>query len=292
MKRILVSGGSGFVSQNIIHYFESKGYDVWYLTRSITNNKNAISIDITNKSDVEHKIKLKQIDAIIHVAAFIPEPENKQELDLCQKVNFDSTNLLLKYSCENDIKKFIYISSLSIFDENKELVIDENTVPNPKSEYSISKLSAEYLCRFYYRNYGIEVPILRLGTVYGRGMNNNRMIPFFIKKCLESEEIEIYKPNIQLNLAYINDVVKVIENLLYANTAIYHFATETLTKKDLVERIVLCTNSNSKINFSKESYPELKMFSIKKIRSVLKQNDLSFYTVNEGLKDYIENCML
>lgn len=292
MKRILVTGGTGFLAQNIILYLESKGYDVWYLTRKFSNNIKAIVVDITEKLDLEQRIKLKHIDAIIHVAAYIPEPENKQELDLCQKVNFDGTNLLLKYSCENNIKKFIYISSLSIFDENKETIIDENTVPNPKSEYSISKLSAEYLCRFYHRNYGIVTPILRLGTIYGTGMNKNRMIPFFIQKCLLNETFDVYRSNIQLNIAYIKDVVNVIEKTLNAESTLYHFATESLTKKEMVQRIALITGSNSKINFTQESYNEIKKFSLQKIKSVLKENDALFYTFENGIKDYLNFCIL
>lgn len=288
MRKILLTGGCGFISQNIIQYLNSLGYDTWYLTRNPKIKRNSITIDITNRSDIELNLRLNQIDAIIHVAAHIPDPENKHDIDLCQKVNFDSTNILLKYCVDNNIKKFIYISSLSIFDENKDLFIDENTVPNPKTDYSISKLSAEYLCRFYYRNYGIEASILRLGTIYGSGMVKTRMIPFFIRQCLANKDFEIYKSNIQLNLAYISDVVKVVENLLYSPTSTYHFTTESITKKEMVERILLLTNSKSKIIFTNESIIDFKVFSINKIRMVLNQKNLNFHSINDGLNHYIK----
>lgn len=291
MKRILVTGGNGFLAKNTVLYLESKGYDVWILTRKFSDNKKAIVLDITNKLDIEQKINLGKIDAIIHIAAHIPEPENKQDFDLCQEVNFDSTNLLLKYSCDNNIKKFIYISSLSVFDNNEETIIDENTVPNPKSDYSISKLSAEYLCRYYSRNFDIETPILRLGTIYGPGMNKNRMIHFFVEKCLLNEPFDVYKSNIQLNIAYIKDVVKVIENMLNAQSTLYHFTSESFTKKEMIQRIALVTKSKSKIKFTQESDNIVKKFSIQRIKLNINGDDKSFYSFENGIRDYINNII-
>ncbi|HCT94552.1 MAG: hypothetical protein A2X19_06765 [Bacteroidetes bacterium GWE2_39_28] len=289
MNKIIITGGSGFLAKHTIKYLESKGYEVWDLTRKPNVRSQSIEIDITNRVDVETKISVDNIDAIIHLAAHIPTPENSPDIELCQKVNFDSTNFLLKFCCDNNIRRFIYISSLSIFDDNAEIIINEKSTPNPKSEYSISKLSAEYLCRFYSRNYQLIVPILRIGSIFGEGMNSSRMIPYFIKNCILNKKIEVYNSNLQLNISYIKDVVKIIEKLIYADSEIYHFTTNSISKRELVNSIAKVTSSNSKITYSDESIFIPKVFDINKIMTLIEGNTFSLYSLENGLTDFLKN---
>ena len=147
MEKILLSGGTGFVAKSLINYLRINNYDVWFLSRSKSEDPKSFQLDFTNPSEITKVLKNHSFDIIIHAAAHIPEPENKKDLGLCQKVNFNGTLHLLQFAVANNIKKFVYLSSISVFDGCSESVIDEKSTPCPDSDYANSKLSAEYLCR-------------------------------------------------------------------------------------------------------------------------------------------------
>ena len=289
MKKILITGGNGFIAKNLLEFLLTyKCYDVWFISRSFSDYPKSIKVDFTKKNELKKKLKKRNFDIIIHCAAYIPNLENKPDLLNCQIVNFDGTYNLLEYSIENNVKTFIYISSLAIFNGNESNCINEETIPQPNSDYALSKLSAEYLCRCYYRNYKIKTTILRLGTVYGLYMKKNRMINYFIEKCFNNEDIKVYDSNLVINTVYIKDVVRIIEKLIGCDCDEYNLAIDNITKEKIVKTIAKCLNSKSSLSFKPGKKSNSKNISISKIRKKLFGKDLKLFSFEEGIKDMIK----
>lgn len=289
MGKVLVSGGTGFVAKSLIEYLRANDYDVWFLSRSKSKDPKSFQVDFTNPSDLNKVLSNHFFDTIIHAAAQIPEPENKKDLELCQKVNFNGTSNLLQFAVVNNIRRFVYLSSISVFNGCNEKTINEETTPFPNSDYAISKLSAEYLCRYYSSTYDIKTPILRIGTVYGAGMNQSRMINFFIEKCKNHETFEIYNANIKLHTVYIKDVVEVISMLMNVNEGIYHLVTDTKSKGDIVKSIKKLVKSNSKITYKNNDAVYPMSFSIAKLKNIIFNNKQGFHDFESGIKDFVKH---
>lgn len=288
MEKILISGGNGFVAKTLISYLRSINHDVWFLSRSKSDDPKSFQLDFTNASEINMVLKENSFDLIIHAAAHIPEPENKKDLKLCQSVNFNGTMNLLQFAVANGVKRFLYLSTISIFNGSKEHVIDEETTPCPVSDYSNSKLSAEYLCRYFAKTYNLKVPILRIGTVYGIGMNRERMINFFIEKCKNHDPVDVYNANTKLHTIYIKDVVRVISKIMSKDDGTYHLVEDSLTKKEVVSIIAKCSNSNSNLSFVEKPGTNEMRYAKTKLISVLDQQDRSFYSFKSGIEDYIK----
>lgn len=287
MENIIVTGGAGFIAKSLIEHLETTGRNVWSLSRSKATER-TFQVDITNAEELTNSINLSKIETIIHVAAHIPQPENKLDLESCQSANFNGTLNLLEFARKKGVQKFIYISSLSMFDNCNYDVIDENTVPSPNTDYSISKLSAEYLCRYYQHTYNMEVTILRLGTIYGLGMNSTRLINYFVEQCINNETFAVYKANTQINISYLKDVLNVVEALISAESGIYHFANESFSKRQLVLAIKKVVNSQSIIEFDTDQDSQLKKFTMSKVEAIINKNSKPFYSFEDGIKEYIK----
>jgi len=287
VENIIVTGGAGFIAKSLIEHLETTGRNVWSLSRSKATER-TFQVDITNAEELTNSINLSKIETIIHVAAHIPQPENKLDLESCQSANFNGTLNLLEFARKKGVQKFIYISSLSMFDNCNYDVIDENTVPSPNTDYSISKLSAEYLCRYYQHTYNMEVTILRLGTIYGLGMNSTRLINYFVEQCINNETFAVYKANTQINISYLKDVLNVVEALISAESGIYHFANESFSKRQLVLAIKKVVNSQSIIEFDTDQDSQLKKFTMSKVEAIINKNSKPFYSFEDGIKEYIK----
>tara|TARA_R110001592_G_scaffold119404_1_gene322416 strand:- start:13834 stop:14703 length:870 start_codon:yes stop_codon:yes gene_type:complete len=288
MEKILVSGGTGFVAKHLIEFLRENNYDVWFFSRNKHNDPKSFQFDFTQSEEIGRALKGHNFDIIIHAAAHIPEPENKKDIDICQNVNFNGTSHLLHYAVSNNIKKFVYLSSISIFNGSRESLIDEESIPCPISDYANSKLSAEYLCKYFVDTYSLQIPILRIGTVYGPGMNESRMINYFINKCENNESIDVYNANMRLHTIYIKDVVNVISKIMHENYGVYHLVEDSLTKEEIVKIIARCSQSTSELSFKENTDTYQMIFSKLKLRRILNHENVPFHDFESGTKDFLK----
>lgn len=283
--KILITGGTGFISKNLITYLESKNYDVWFQTTKNSENKKAIHLNFTNYKELKKLSKYK-FDVIIHSAAYIPVPENKSD-KLCALVNFNGTLNLLKWSKKNNIKKFIYLSSISIFNGYYNNIIHSDTLPLSQSDYSNSKYAAEFLCNFYRNEYNLNLTILRLGTVFGNGMNECRMFKFFYNACFKNENLEITDSEFCLNMIYIKDAIKIIEKCISVKNGTFNIAPIQTSKYNLALTIKKLLKSNSKIKQIKGT-KKTNTYSYYDLQLILNDEKL-FLSLKESIIDYIKD---
>lgn len=250
MKKVLITGASGFVGYHLIEGAINAGLEVHAAVRPdsdishlATFQLSYVNLDYSSVPNLRLDIEAKQYDYIIH-AAGTTKAKTKAQYDL---VNAVYTRNLATAALEADIKleKFIFVSSLAALGPLSDLSaeIQESTAPNPVTNYGASKLLAElYLAKLA----DLPLLVIRPTAVYGA-----REKDLFILFDSINKGFEPYIGNFrqQLSFVYVKDLVSVIIKALtvphrhkaynisdgakYDRYALAKFAKKALNKKTI-----------------------------------------------------------
>jgi UDP-N-acetylglucosamine 4-epimerase len=225
MKRILVTGGAGFIGSNITDFLLEKNYRVRVLDNLSTGNKNNLSHhsenpnfefmygDITN---LEHLRKAcKDVDAICHQAALGSVPRSIEDPLSSHNANVNGYLNLLVAAKENNMKRVVYASSSSVYGDEPNLPKVEPRIGKQLSPYAVTKYIDELYGRLFSELYGMECIGFRYFNVFGPRQDPNgpyaAVIPKFID-CLKKG----IAPTINGDGTYSRDFTYV-ENVVQAN---------------------------------------------------------------------------
>ncbi len=223
LKRILVTGGSGFIGSHLCKLLVNEGYNIRIFDNlfrgkttnigSIKDNIEFIQGDITNKNSVENI--LEDIDTVIHLAAingtkFFYEIPHK-----VLSVNIIGTINILNAAINSGVKRFVFSSSSETYGFPKTFPTNENhilqimDIKNPRFSYSISKIAGESLVINYAKQFGFDYTILRYHNAYGPSMGNEHVITEFIRRVINNEKFTVQGNGSQMrSFCYISDIVK------------------------------------------------------------------------------------
>ena len=123
--------------------------------------------------------------------------------------NISSTQVMLEAAKEaQNLKKFIFASTSSVYGDAETLPTHEQICPKPVSPYGITKLAAERLCGLYHKNFGVPFVGLRYFTVYGPRQRPDMAFHKFYKAMLEDNAIPIYGDGLQTrDFTFVSDAV-------------------------------------------------------------------------------------
>jgi dTDP-glucose 4,6-dehydratase len=194
-KRIIVTGGNGFIGFNFIHYMMSNHPDLQIVnidkktgSELVSKNYHFINDDICNI----HKIKnIGKIDCIVHFAAESHVDKSISDARDFIKSNIVGTYELLEFARKHEIR-FHHVSTDEVFGSIQEGFFDENSSYNPLNPYSASKASSDHLVRSYYNTYGLPVTITNCSNNYGPFQLIEKFIPLAITNVLRGFEIPVY----------------------------------------------------------------------------------------------------
>lgn len=235
--KILVTGASGFIGSHLIKYL-SKTYTIHGLSRS-KKSHNIFQISLLDKQKLAKHMKKHKYDVVVHLAASL---EENTPLDMFVK-NCISTANILECCVETNVAKVIFSSSQLVYGKSEYLPVDEDHPKNPTSNYALSKLICEEICKMYHNTYGISMQILRLSSVYGPYQPSKYIIPTMIANSVNNKDIEIhhYKNGLQLmDFVHVNDVCKAILLACKSKSkfGIYNIASgKPITANDIVDKI-------------------------------------------------------
>lgn len=215
---ILITGGSGFLGQNIIRRLTREGHSVTCFDRYEAPfleecGAQFIPGDISEVKQLEGT--LTGVDAVIHMACTIlPQMSNSDPLfDVV--TNVGGSLHLLDAAVKNKVKKVIFFSSGgTVYGVPRQVPIPETHPTNPTCSYGISKLMVEKYLRLYRELYGLNTCSLRLANPYGpyqRVKSAQGAIPVFCYKALTGAPIEIWGDgSVRRDFIYVDDVVSAV----------------------------------------------------------------------------------
>ena len=178
MRKILVTGSSGFVGQALCVGLVAQQFDVLAAARSdivVPGCKPLIVNNIDAKT--EWTSALADVDVVVHLAArvHVMNDTSVDPLAEFRQVNVDGTLNLARQAASAGVKRFIFISSVKVNGEHTEAgkPFTEDAVPEPQDAYGISKLEAEQGLLTIAQDTRMEVVIIRPPLIYGAGVKAN-----------------------------------------------------------------------------------------------------------------------
>src|SRR3989344_6730130 len=299
MAKILVTGGAGFIGSHLVEELCSQGHEVTILDNFIGGKQNLqemkgnfkiIEGDICSRDICKKATKDK--DIIYHLAAHAAEGQSPFIPVFNANTNLMGSITLLSEAINNNVKDFVFTSSIAAYGNPKELPIKETHPLNPEDPYGISKKTFEDYLRVYHEIGEINPYIVRFFNVYGPRQRMNDpyrgVVPIFINKCLKGENPVIFGDGLQKRaFTYISDVVEpicdMVGNKKLVNNPINIGHTQPCAVKKLAERIVAKMNPNLKIDYVDKRHTDVHIAHCDTSKSKRILNHQTQVEIDEGL---------
>ena len=209
MKKILITGSSGFIGKNLVENLLSE-YKIIGLSKKRKNSK--LNHITKNISEITSK-DFKNIFCVIHLAAITDLKVCENFPDKCITTNVLGTQKMLEAARKNNCK-VIYVSTSHVYGIPKKLPISEITPTAPTSIYSGSKMAGEILCESYSKQFNMDISIARIFSVYGPKSGKQYVLSNILSQLKKSNIIELGNIKSKRDFIFITDVVNALKIIL------------------------------------------------------------------------------
>ena len=236
MKKILITGGAGFIGSHVIRLFENKYPDYAIVNldaltyagnlenlRDIENapNYSFVKGDITEETFINQLFADQSFDAVIHLAA-----ESHVDRSILDPLSFVKTNVIgtavllnaAKKSWDNmEGKLFYHVSTDEVYGSLGETgFFTEETSYDPRSPYSASKASSDHLVSAYFHTYGLPMVISNCSNNYGSHQFPEKLLPLMINNIVHSKPLPVYgKGENVRDWLWVNDHARAIDVIFH-----------------------------------------------------------------------------
>jgi dTDP-glucose 4,6-dehydratase len=292
MKKILVTGGAGFIGSNFVNFLLGEREDVFVVNLDkltyAGNLENLTEIEkkenyVFVKGDITNEEILKYIFeeyAITHVINFAAESHVDRSIlgsEVFFRSNVLGTSILLENAKNYQVEKFIQISTDEVYGSLGEEGLFEETTPlHPNSPYAASKASADMIAQAFHHTYNVPVIITRCSNNYGPFQFPEKLIPLMIINALNNRKLPIYGDGLNIrDWIYVLDHNKAVELVLENGSPgeIYNIGASTEMKNIEIVKLILehLDKSDSLIEFVKDRPGHDRRYAInsKKIKNEL-----------------------
>jgi dTDP-glucose 4,6-dehydratase len=204
-KRVLVTGGAGFISSNVIHHlldatsYEVVSLDALTYAGNLENLADVLSHPRLSfvHGDIRDRALVRElvggVDVIVNAAAE-SHVEKSIEHGASEFVttNVEGTQILLDAIRQTPVERFVLISSSEVYGTAEYAPMDERHPLNPRSPYAGTKAGADRLAYSYFVTYGLPIVILRPFNNYGARQHPEKVVPRFITQALSDEPLTVH----------------------------------------------------------------------------------------------------
>ena len=218
-RRVLVTGGGGFIGSNLVRALLEHGDDVRVLDNFSTGSRE--NLDGLDVEVVEGELRsyervhnaVRGVELVFHLGAMGSVPRSVQDPLTSTAVNVEGTLNVLLAARDESVRRVVFSSSTSVYGSTRQLPTTESTPPDPISPYGVAKLAAERYCVSFSRVYeSFESVVLRYFNVYGPRQSPfsqyAAVVPLFITAISRGEPITIFGDGEQSrDFTYVGNVV-------------------------------------------------------------------------------------
>lgn len=300
MKKILVTGGAGFVGRHLAAELLRRELEVNILDDLSNSSKdNIVSGAVFFEGDIRDKEKVKEAingcDTVIHLAAMISLQESIKDPAKCFSINIEGTANIVKESLNSNNIRLIFASSCAVYPLHPKEALKEEMATNGDTPYAFSKRAGEHIIDIYKKLEGLNACSLRFFNIYGPGQNPESIyaavIPKFISNVKNTEPLQIYGEGTQKrDFIHIKDIIKAIILAAESNfSGILNAGTGKSTSvRDLAALIIEIFGKGNSENI--EAIPGDASFSCADISKI--KDNLNFnpsVSINNGLSELINS---
>ena len=303
-KRVLVTGGSGFIGSHLIDRLFLEGAAVVSLCRGQTAANFWVLKDNPNVKHVNGAVRdrnklaeaLEGVEIVFHLAAFTNVRGGIERPILDFQDTAMGTVELLQAMADRNIKHLVFLSAGRVYGNPQYVPVDEQHPLNPLEPYGLSKYTSELWCRYYEKNFGIQPIIMRLFSTYGERQlpkknSTTNVVSIFAARLLNNEDIFIYgNGSLLRDFIYINDLINIIVRSVARDLwgEVFNVASgRTVTMRRLAETMVdMIHPANAKIVYKEPIKGDVSLYpDISRLKE--KANYKEFVPLETGLQNYI-----
>lgn len=262
MKRILITGGLGFIGSHIITALSKLNYNVSCLDKNKRGNPLPKRVKFISKDLSRYNPKIgfaKKVDIILHLASVVNISKTIKNPKKTFLNNINSTLHILEDIRVNNPKcLLVFTSSDKVYGNPKKNVVNENRPAVPLDAYGASKLKSELIIKRYKKLYGLDYIILRPGNVFGPSQKAELFIPQVISKIKSGKnEIKVGNLSTYRNFVYIDDLIDAVIRCIKNKNAInqtFNISSYNLKMSYVLKEIMKVAerNLNCKIRVTKD----------------------------------------
>ena len=313
MKKVLVTGGAGYIGSVLVRQLLERDYKVIVL--DTLNYGGESLVELFNNSNFEFqkgdilktdniKEALIDINVIVNLAAIVGDPACSKEPELAKETNFIATKNIYKIAEEFGVKQFIFASTCSNYGKmlDPEQYVNEESPLSPISIYAETKVASEKFLLSQDKNNNCKPTCLRFSTVYGLSprMRFDLTVNEFTKELALGRELIVFGEQFWRPYCHVSDIAKSIIHVIESDINKVSFNvfnvgdTNENYQKQMIVNEIINQIPNSNISYVKKNEdPRDYRVSFKKI-----QTELNFRitkTVKDGInqiKNVVENKII
>jgi dTDP-glucose 4,6-dehydratase len=231
MKRILVTGGAGFIGSAFVHYMldAHPGYEVVNLdaltyagnldnVRGLESRYSFVHGDICDASAVE--AAMAGCDAVVNFAAETHVDRSLRDAGAFIQTDVYGVFVLLEAARRHSVERFLHISTDEVYGPRmSDNPSHEHEALTPANPYAASKAGGELVATSYWRTYGLPVLITRARNNIGPRQHPEKAVPLFVTNAIEDRELPVYGEGLQVrDRMYVDDHCEAIDLVLHKGT--------------------------------------------------------------------------
>lgn len=266
-KRVVVTGGSGFIGSHLVKRLLDQGAQVAVTVRYGNVMKNerlreewtrikVIEADLRNRGALDEVARFDP-QVVFHLAAYNHVGESFRQVEECFDVNAKGTANLL--DVVPGTESFIYMSTSEVYGHQSGVPFVETMNPEPISPYAITKYAGELYCRMKQRMKGSgRIVVLRPFNAYGPYQSSKAIIPELIINCLKGRPIRTTKGEQTREFNFVGNLVDGLlmaaEDKSQIEGPVNLASGEEVAIRDLVKKIAALTDTKSSIEIGALEY--------------------------------------
>lgn len=245
---VLVTGSSGLIGSELVRQLVSRsdtfvrGLDIRPPKILPPSNFEFYEANVLNTESM--RTAFTDVEIIVHLASVMGVANTEQRPLNTIETIVDGAKNVLELAKQNHIKKFVYSSSSEVYGDALGEAVSETTSTAPKSVYGSAKLTAEYLCRGYYKEHGMNYSIVRFFNVFGEWQEPSFVIPAFIDRAIQNQDLKVYGPGTQIRaFCDVRDAVDAligVASVSWTNGQVYNIGNpnNAISMRGLAEKII------------------------------------------------------